>query len=218
LPKTSLKVSFGIVIMYLGKSIHLDSIQRKRLFEEWTPSGLRYIPTAEAQRKRSGIRRKLDKGDDKIANAIYAIATAIRGRSGSEQSSRPILTVRVSNSLTERVVDLHADISNEVKLYDVIYESEIIKKANIRKMRSEDRIRLGLASKELVFEVYDSTKANNNVFLTFTKGTIKRTSTSDLYRAIPKKDKNQPAEGFNPVHIRYAIKDNIEVRSDEEDI
>ncbi len=33
--------------MFVGKSIHLDSIRRKRLFGEWTPSGLRYIPKAK---------------------------------------------------------------------------------------------------------------------------------------------------------------------------
>jgi hypothetical protein len=77
-----------------------------------------------------------------------------------------------------------------VKLYDVIYENKNIKEAKIRKMKVQDRMRLRRedSKAELVFEVYDSTKHNDNVFVTYTKNAIKETSTSDLYRAIPKKD------------------------------
>ena len=85
-----------------------------------------------------------------------------------------------------------------MKLYDVIYENDIIKEAKIWRMKLEDRIRLSNTSKELVFEVYDSTKTNDNVFVTYTKNAINEASTSDLYRAIPKKDNRQPMEGFNP--------------------
>jgi hypothetical protein len=35
--------------MFLGKSIFLDALRRKKSFDEWTPSGLRYIPKVKGR-------------------------------------------------------------------------------------------------------------------------------------------------------------------------
>jgi hypothetical protein len=159
------------------------------------------------------------------------IAAAIGGGGGNLQGgggggnlqgggTRPQrMNIRVKNAKNLRQVDLHVLVSPTVKLGDVIRDDKVNRGSvnrwdprTIKKLRSKEV--------EMFVGIRDSSKETltmekEDYFFVYDREDIKTTTTEDLYQALPKNERGNIQEAFDPVYLCLCVREN-DIQEDED--